>query len=194
MSKPCTHTRGAACIGYYEVLDVDAAASADDIRKAYRKEALRWHPDRVAAEHKELATERFKEICAAYDVLSDALRREACNAARAAAAASGMPMPGHQVPLARAWEIFIRFIVVACVRQYKLTAGPEAILRFLGTCGVADAMSVEGRCGGVAMSALALALQNSDDVLEVYRWALGEEEKVAFSNAVLVIARHVTVI
>ena len=59
---------------YYEVLGVDKGASADDIKAAYRKAALKWHPDRwvngTDAE-KKTAEEKFKEASEAYSVLSD---------------------------------------------------------------------------------------------------------------------------
>src|SRR5579884_2589855 len=57
---------------YYEVLGVSRSASDDDIKKAYRKLALQYHPDRNKAPE---ATERFKEATEAYQVLSDAEKR-----------------------------------------------------------------------------------------------------------------------
>ena len=71
-------------------------------------------------------------------------------------------MPGHQVPLARAWEVFIHFMVTACARQYQLTSGPVAVVRFISTCGVAALASNGGTSGGVALSALVAALLHSD--------------------------------
>ncbi len=59
---------------YYEVLGVDRSASADDIKSAYRKAALKWHPDRWVSgtdEEKKTAEEKFKEASEAYSVLSD---------------------------------------------------------------------------------------------------------------------------
>ena len=59
---------------YYASLGVERDASADDIKKAYRKLARKYHPD-VAKE--EGAEERFKEISEAYQTLSDPEKRQA---------------------------------------------------------------------------------------------------------------------
>ena len=59
---------------YYEVLGVQKGASADEIKAAYRKLALKWHPDRwvnSSDEEKKTAEENFKEASEAYSVLSD---------------------------------------------------------------------------------------------------------------------------
>lgn len=58
---------------YYEVLGVAKTASADEIKKSYRKLAMQYHPDRNP-DNKE-AAEKFKEICEAYEVLSDTDKR-----------------------------------------------------------------------------------------------------------------------
>ncbi|CAN7997449.1 unnamed protein product [Ixodes pacificus] len=57
-------------VDYYTVLSVPRNASTDDIKKAYRKLALKWHPDKNP-DKKEEAERRFKEISEAYEVLSD---------------------------------------------------------------------------------------------------------------------------
>ena len=59
---------------YYEVLGVSKSATADEIKKAYRKKAIQYHPDRNPG-NKE-AEEKFKEAAEAYDVLSDEKKRQ----------------------------------------------------------------------------------------------------------------------
>jgi len=55
---------------YYKILEIPRDADQDAIKKAYRKQALRWHPDKNQ-DNKQAAEEKFKEVAEAYDVLSD---------------------------------------------------------------------------------------------------------------------------
>jgi len=59
---------------YYDVLGVSRDASAEEIKKAYRKKALKYHPDRNPGDAE--AEKRFKEISEAYEVLGDEKKRE----------------------------------------------------------------------------------------------------------------------
>jgi len=72
---------------YYDILGVSKGASGDEIKKAYRKLALEWHPDRNKAAH---ANEKFKEINEAYAVLSDPKKKETYDQFGAAAFQPGM--------------------------------------------------------------------------------------------------------
>lgn len=58
---------------YYEVLEVEKTASAEEIKKAYRKKAIQYHPDRNPGDKE--AEEKFKEAAEAYNVLSDPDKR-----------------------------------------------------------------------------------------------------------------------
>ena len=60
---------------YYQVLDVPRTASEADIKKAYRRLAMKFHPDRNPDDHE--ATDKFKEVKEAYEVLADAQKRAA---------------------------------------------------------------------------------------------------------------------
>ncbi|MEY4753377.1 MAG: hypothetical protein RJA44_1052 [Pseudomonadota bacterium] len=62
---------------YYEVLGVAKNASEDDIKKAYRKLAMKFHPDRNQGDGAKEAEEKFKEAKEAYEMLSDAQKRAA---------------------------------------------------------------------------------------------------------------------
>src|ERR1039458_2833361 len=60
----------------YEILGIERNTGADEIKSAYRKAALKWHPDRNPQKKQE-AEEKFREATEAYSVLSDARRAKA---------------------------------------------------------------------------------------------------------------------
>lgn len=62
-------------VDYYNVLKVNRNANEDDLKKSYRRMAMKWHPDKNPTSKKE-AEAKFKQISEAYDVLSDPQRRQ----------------------------------------------------------------------------------------------------------------------
>ena len=77
---------------YYKTLGVTKGASADEIKKSYRKLARKYHPDANEGDPK--AEARFKEISEAYTVLSDDARRKEYDEARSLFGGGGVRMPG----------------------------------------------------------------------------------------------------
>ncbi len=76
---------------YYQLLGVSKSASAEEIKRAYRKMALQYHPDRNKTRE---AEEKFKEINQAYEVLSDSGKRQQYDQFGAAAFEGGAGGPG----------------------------------------------------------------------------------------------------
>lgn len=96
---------------YYEVLGVDKGASADEIKKVYRKLALKFHPDKNPGD--KAAEEKFKELSEAYEVLSDPQKRAAFDEyghaafdPRARASGRGAPGGGFHDPFEIFREVF----------------------------------------------------------------------------------------
>jgi len=75
---------------YYKVLGVARGASDDEIKKCYRKLALKYHPDK---NHTPGAEEKFKEIGEAYDVLSDPKKKQIYDAYGEDGLKGGMGQP-----------------------------------------------------------------------------------------------------
>ena len=61
---------------YYDLLGVNKTATESEIKKAYRKLAIKYHPDKSPEDKKDEYTERFKQITEAYEVLSDNEKRK----------------------------------------------------------------------------------------------------------------------
>ena len=77
---------------YYELLGVSRNASEEEIKKAYRKLALQYHPDRNPGDKQ--SEENFKEVSEAYQILSDAEKRAKYDQFGHAAFGDGSPFPG----------------------------------------------------------------------------------------------------
>ncbi|XP_073970976.1 dnaJ homolog subfamily B member 6-like isoform X3 [Rhodnius prolixus] len=77
----------AEMVDYYKILEVNKGASTADIKKAYRRLALKWHPDKNP-DNADEANKKFKEISQAYEVLSDDNKRKIYDEQRTARAAT----------------------------------------------------------------------------------------------------------
>lgn len=87
---------------YYDILGVAKGASADEIKKAYRKQALEWHPDKHK-EEKEVAEKKFKEINEAYQVLSNPEKKAAYDQYGSEAFAPGGNAGGYGNPFSTSY-------------------------------------------------------------------------------------------
>ncbi|KAK9813599.1 hypothetical protein WJX73_009578 [Symbiochloris irregularis] len=79
---------------YYKILGVEKGASEADLKKAYRKLALKFHPDRVKEGDASRGTEKFKEVNEAYEVLSDKDKRQMYDQFGEEGLKGGMPAAG----------------------------------------------------------------------------------------------------
>src|SRR5260370_36545873 len=97
---------------FYAVLGVARTADEAEIKKAYRKLAMRYHPDKVGAEEKVAAEAKFKEITEAYEVLRDPEKRTVYDRYGAAGLKRGGGGAGAfgfaQVDLAEALNVVMR--------------------------------------------------------------------------------------
>jgi DnaJ family protein C protein 7 len=99
---------------YYQILGVGKEASQDEIRKAYKKLALKWHPDRnnTSEEQKKMAEKTFRDINDAYSVLSDTQKKQQYDMGidpLNPEEASGMDGSGMHFPGGNAEDIFKMF-------------------------------------------------------------------------------------
>ena len=73
MALPLAYSRLTVQPDLYDILDCERAATDEELKKAYRRMAMRWHPDRNPDDPD--ALQRFKEVAYAYQILSDPVRR-----------------------------------------------------------------------------------------------------------------------
>ncbi|MEZ0392919.1 MAG: DnaJ domain-containing protein, partial [Pseudobdellovibrionaceae bacterium] len=82
---------------FYSLLGVSRSANADEIKKAYRKLAMKYHPDKNPGDKK--AEEQFKELTEAYEVLSDEKKRQMYDQFGFAGAGAGFAGAGAGGPV-----------------------------------------------------------------------------------------------
>ena len=89
---------------YYEILGVSRDASAEEIKKSYRKLAVKFHPDKNPGDHQ--AEEKFKELGEAYEALSDPDKRAAYDRYGHSAFSGGMGGGGFHDPMDLFSQVF----------------------------------------------------------------------------------------
>merc|ERR1712187_77070 len=77
---------------YYQLLDIEVDATYDEIKKAFRKQALKWHPDKHG--NSKEATDKFQDLNVAFDTLFDPERREQYDAGDALLSAKPKKLQG----------------------------------------------------------------------------------------------------
>ncbi|XP_073149500.1 uncharacterized protein [Henckelia pumila] len=80
-------------VDYYKILQVDRSANDEELKKAYRKLAMKWHPDKNPNNKKD-AESKFKQVSEAYDVLSDQNKRAVYDQYGEEGLKGQMPPPG----------------------------------------------------------------------------------------------------
>ena len=114
---------------YYEVLGVDKKASADEIKKAYKKMAIKYHPDRNPGDKE--AEDKFKEAAEAYEVLSDENKRaryDQFGHAGMGGAASSLCLATSSVAM-EALAVSEALAVVAVVNKHVVSADQTSASR-----------------------------------------------------------------
>jgi molecular chaperone DnaJ len=91
---------------YYSILEVQRGASDDEVKKAYRRLAMKWHPDRNSGSKE--AEEKFKDITEAYDVLRDPQKRAMYDRYGEAGLRGGGASDFHHFDLSEALGVFMR--------------------------------------------------------------------------------------
>ncbi|KAI6245203.1 DnaJ subfamily C member 9 [Erysiphe necator] len=106
----------------YSILNLDKSATFDQIKSAYRKAALKHHPDKVPADRKQQAHGKFQEIAFAYAVLSDPKRRELYDLTGSTSESLNSNSNDDEF----SWELFFR-------EQFREVVTEDAIERFAKT-------------------------------------------------------------
>mgnify|MGYP003386346095 CR=1 FL=1 len=107
---------------FYDVLGVAQNSSADEIKKAYRKKAMQYHPDRNQGD--DAAEQKFKEAGEAYDILKDDQKRAAYDQYGHAA------FEGNAAPPPAASRTFLMKCLAILTDGNNPVAGPHGVLIF----------------------------------------------------------------
>ena len=152
--RPQRPAAATASTDYYKILGVKRTASEREIKKAFRKLSLKWHPDKNEPEMKEEAETKFKAIAEAYTVLSDAEKRQvvqglcrAC-AVHARRVCGACAAPVQCVCILSA--VNLRVQRSACPKRHALAAVTHPAAAALGRCTTREARKRSSTAAAVA--------------------------------------------
>eukprot|EP00798_Chlamydomonas_sp_ICE-L_P031018 gene31018-biopygen5625 len=184
----CVATYNSACEdnSHYELLEVADTAKTEEIRRAYRQAALKWHPDKWATapdSQRDAAQERFKLLCAAYEVLSDPDKREAYDRQHT--------HPLHPASMEDAWVVFSRVVIESVKEEMQISddTAPTALKLIASLLLPAEGFYFGGLSGVFASNALSILLINPHGLTNVWR-NMTPEQKREFQAAVFCLARQ----
>eukprot|EP00798_Chlamydomonas_sp_ICE-L_P007210 gene7210-biopygen17026 len=179
-----TRARAIMVSSHYELLGVAAdTATTEEIRRAYRQAALKWHPDKWATSpdsQRDAAQERFKLLCAAYEALSDPDKREAYDRQ-------------HTPPASMedAWVVFSRVVIESVKEEMQISddTAPTVLKLIASLLLPASGFYFGGLSGVFASNALSILLINPHGLTNVWR-NMTPEQKREFQAAVFCLARQ----
>ncbi|KAL7057794.1 hypothetical protein AAHC03_016841 [Spirometra sp. Aus1] len=126
---------------YYAVLEVDRGADGEVIKKAYRRLALRWHPDKNP-NNKEEAERRFKLLGEAYEVLSDPQKRELYDVYGKEGIVNGGPSRRGTARYSTADPFFVPFVFHDPMDIFREVFGGSGLDQLFGSASAAPAHRV----------------------------------------------------
>lgn len=117
---------------YYKILGVGKSVTPEDLKKAYKKLALKWHPDRVPPDQKDAAQTKFQEIGEAFEVLSDPEKKKVYDQVGEEGLKGGFPSGDAGGGGGGGGQSFQQFGGMPG-GSFKFSSGEDIFARFFGT-------------------------------------------------------------
>eukprot|EP00798_Chlamydomonas_sp_ICE-L_P001076 gene1076-biopygen2438 len=170
---------------HYKLLGVADTATTEEIRRAYRQAALKWHPDKWATSpdsQRDAAQERFKLLCAAYEALSDLDKREAYDRQHTP--------PLQPASMEDAWVVFSRVVIESVKEEMQISDDTApTVLKLISSLLLPAGFYFDGLSGVFASNALSILLINPHGLTNVWL-NMTPEQKREFQAAVFCLARQ----
>ncbi|KAG2650635.1 hypothetical protein PVAP13_1NG179200 [Panicum virgatum] len=165
-------------VDYYKVLQVERGASDDELKKAYRKLAMKWHPDKNPSNKKE-AEAKFKQISEAYEVLSDSQKRAVYDQYGEEGLKGQVPPPGAGGPSGSSY-----YCGNASTFQFNPRSADDIFAEFFG---FSSPFSSMGGMGGGAERGMRGSRFGmfGDDIFGSYPQFPGTSKKMKISREIL---------